>query len=248
MGLLPENKPVKQKVEDAKVKIWIYGAPMVGKTVLASKFPSPIMLNTDGNTKFIDTPRILISDEIKHKGRIKEEIKMWSKFKSVIEELSDPTTNTYETIVLDLVEDLYEGCRLYVYDKLKIEHESDNPFKAWDIVTNEYLNTMRELLTLDYNMVILSHEDTTRDITRPNGDNITQIKPNLRDKVALKLVGYVDIVGRMTVQGREQKRVLSFKQDSVTFGGGRLNIRNKDIEPTFENIKNLYNENLGGIK
>ncbi len=42
--------------EVSKKVMWWYGAPFSGKTTLANKFPNPLMLNTDGNIKFVDAP------------------------------------------------------------------------------------------------------------------------------------------------------------------------------------------------
>ena len=50
-------------------------------------------------------------------------------------------------------------------------------------------------MNLDYeNIVLISHEDTSKDITKKSGDKITAIKPNIADKVANKIAGMVDIV------------------------------------------------------
>ena len=58
--LLPENK---RRTPDATKKkvIWVYGAPFSGKTFFANAFPDPLMLNTDGNIKFVDAPFISIN-------------------------------------------------------------------------------------------------------------------------------------------------------------------------------------------
>ena len=60
MSLLPANEP---KIKDITPKTFlIWGESMSGKTCLAKKFPNPIILNTDGNAKKIDTPSIEIKD------------------------------------------------------------------------------------------------------------------------------------------------------------------------------------------
>jgi hypothetical protein len=81
---------------------------------------------------------------------------------------------------------------------------------------------MREYFNLPYeNLIIISKEDMSRDITRKSGDKITQIKPNLQDKVSAKLAGMVDIVVRTVVEDDGQ-HTLQFKTSEVVFGGGRL--------------------------
>ena len=93
--------------------------------------------------------------------------------------------NSFKTIVVDLVNDTYEFCRLFMYDKLKITHESDDSRGAWDKVRTEYLSTMRRVLHLPYeNIILLSHEDATKDLTKKTGEKITSVKPKMADKVA----------------------------------------------------------------
>lgn len=236
---LPKNKRRNIEKVDKKV-IWLYGAPFSGKTYLANKFPDPLMLNTDGNVRFVDAPYIAIKNEVEVVGRITKTTLAWQIFKDAISEL-EKKQNTFKTIVVDLVEDTYEHCRLYMYDKLGITHESDDSFRAWDKVRTEFLSTMKRLTNLDYeNIILISHEDTSKDITKKSGDKITAIKPNLQDKAALKIAGMVDIVARVIAD--EDKRVLSFKANDVVFGGGRLNIIETEIPCTYEDLMAVYDE------
>lgn len=236
--MLPKNEPVINDKSD-KVKIWVYGPPFSGKTTFADTFPNPLMLNTDGNTKFVKAPRLRVRDQVKTTGRLVNKKLAWVYFKELIDEL-EKKDNDFETIVLDLYEDYYQFCRIYVWDREKVTHESDAPFKMWDMVTTEFLNEITRLLTLDYNIVLLSHQDLSRDITKMSGSNITQIKPNLRDKVAIKTSGMVDLVGRIEVDEKGGRK-LQFKQDAVTFGGYRLPVFVPETELSYEAIVELYN-------
>lgn len=237
--LLPKNE--RRKIEEINKKvIWVYGAPFSGKTVFADKFPDPLMLNTDGNIKFVTAPYISIQDKIEKNGRMINRTLAWDIFKDVIMEL-EKKDNDFKTIVVDLLEDCYEYCRLYIYDQMGISHESDDSFRAWDKVTTEFLSVMRRFMNLDYeNIILISHEDTSKDITKRGGDKITAIKPNLREKVANKVAGMVDIVARAIAEG--DNYTLSFKKSEVIFGGGRLTINNREIPTSYEDFLSLYNE------
>lgn len=235
--LLPKNE--KRKVDQiAKKTVWIYGAPFSGKTFFANQFPDPLMLNTDGNIKFVDAPYVPIKDIVKVEGRITKRQLAWDVFKEVIGEL-EKKDNTFKTIVVDLLEDTYEACRIYMYDKLGIEHESDNSFKAWDMVRTEFLSTMKRLMNLDYeNIVLISHEDTSKDLTKKSGDKLTAIKPNLQEKCANKIAGMVDIVARVVADGNE--RTLNFKTNEVIFGGGRLEVKANEIPLKYDELNVVY--------
>lgn len=236
---LPENK--RRNLEEVKKRVlWIYGVPFCGKTTFANSFPDPLMLNTDGNIKFVDAPYIRIRDEVKVEGRQTKRTLAWDVFKDAISEL-EKKENTFKTIVVDLLEDLYEHCRLYMYQQMGITHESDDSFRAWDKVRGEFLNTLKRLMNLDYeNIILISHEDTSKDITRKGGDKITAIKPNLQDKVANKVAGMVDVVARIVADG--DTRTFSFKSNEVIFGGGRLRVTAKDIPLDVNALFAIYDE------
>lgn len=234
---LPENKRRETLTSDNK-KIWIYGTPFCGKTYLANQFPDPLILNTDGNIKYVDAPYIRIKDEVTVGERRTERTLAWTIFTETIAEL-EKKQNTFKTIIVDLLEDTYEHCRLYMYDKLKIDHESDDSFRAWDKVRLEFLSTLKRLMNLDYeNIILISHEDTSKDITKKSGDKITAIKPNINDKIALKVAGMVDLVCR--VVRNEDERIISFKNDHVTFGGGRVTLKYNEVPCSYENLLKAY--------
>lgn len=230
-----------------KRKIWIYGGAFSGKTTMLDKAPNPLNLNTDGNIQFVTMPYIPIKDTVIMKGRISERTLAWQIFKDSIEEL-EKKQNDYKTIIVDLIEDTYECCRLYKYEELGITHESDDSFKAWDKIRTEFLSTMRRFFNLDYeNLIIISHEDKTKDLTKRSGDKVSLIKPNIQDKVANKLAGMVDIVARVVVDG--DRRTLEFKSDEHVFGGGRLKGVNKTSVPlNWESLMSVYEEINANIK
>ena len=236
---LPENK--RRNLEKvSKRTMWIYGVPFSGKTTFANAFPDPLMLNTDGNIKFVDSPYIRIKDEVTVEGRITKRKMAWEVFKEVIAEL-EKKENTFKTIVIDLLEDMYEHCRVYMYQQMGISHESDDSFRAWDKVRGEFLNTLKRLMNLDYeNIILISHEDTTKDITRKGGDKVTAIKPNLQDKVAVKVAGMVDVVARIVADA--DIRTFCFKSNEVIFGGGRLKVNAKDIPLDVDELFKVYDE------
>lgn len=235
---LPKNERRALNSIDRK-KIWIYGAPFSGKTRLADSFPDPLMLNTDGNVRFVTAPYIAIKDIVTTEGRVTKRKFAWEVFKETIAEL-EKKDNDFKTIVVDLLEDTYEYCRLYMYDKLGITHESDDSYRAWDKVRVEFRSTISKLMNLDYdNIILISHEDTTKDLTKKSGDKITSIKPNLNDKIALKLAGMVDIVAR--VINDDGVSLVSFKTNEFVFGGGRLKLDGtKDIECTYDALNAVY--------
>ncbi|NMA16882.1 MAG: AAA family ATPase [Erysipelotrichia bacterium] len=238
--ILPKNERLQNEVIQKK-KIYLYGAPFSGKTYLANQFPDVLLLSTDGNYTHLPggiPPHIDIKNEVKMDGRLKRTKLAWTVFKDVIDEL-EKKENTFRSLVLDLVEDIYEACRLFMYDQMGITHESDDSFRAWDKVRTEFLSTMKRFVNLDYeNIILISHEDTSKDLTKRTGDKITTIRPNMNEKVANKLAGMVDIVIRVAVI--DGQRLLMFKNDEVVFGGGRLTFNETEIPNDYNELMRVY--------
>ena len=243
--MLPSTKRVEVEATSKK-KIWIYGQPFSGKTTFADKAPTPLNLNTDGNVKYVTMPRVPIKDEITTEGRITNRKFAWDVFKDTITELEKGSD--FETIVVDLLEDAYEFARLYIFDKHEIEHESDSGFgKGWDLVRTEFLTVLKRLLNLDYNIILISHEDTSKDFTKKGGDKISSIQPNINEKVAKKVAGMVDIVLRAVED--DGNYTLNFKSDEFTFGGGRLQgVKAKEIDATWDALCEVYDESIGNVE
>lgn len=240
---LPKN----ERRDIAKINkkvIWIYGAPFSGKTYLSNKFPDPLMLNTDGNIKFVDAPYLSIKDEVTMTGRIANRKNAWTVFKETIEEL-EKKQNTFKTIVVDLLEDAYEHCRTHMYEELKIDHESDAGFgKGYDIVRKEFLDTIKRLTNLDYeNIILISHEDASKSFVSRGGASVTTFRPNIQEKIASKIAGMVDMVARVVAKDDRSgvtTRTISFKSDEHVFGGGRLNVKGEEIPLDYNQLMGVY--------
>lgn len=235
--MLPKNERI--PVGTTKfMKGWIYGAPFSGKTTFLDNAPDPLNLNTDGNTKYVTMQRVRVRDEVTIEGRITKRKFAWEIFKEMIADLEKGSD--FKTIIVDLVEDTREMCRLYMYDKLGISHESDGGYgKGWDMIKTEYLSTMRRLLQLDYNIFLLSHEDVSKDLTKKTGEKISRIAPNIQEALANKLAGMVDFVARVVVED-DDSRWLSFKTNEVIFGGGRLKIDVDRIPLDWDELMKVY--------
>ena len=153
MSLLPENKP---KQVDLTPRLFVIGGPaMSGKTFTACKFPNPILINTDGNCKKVTTPSIYLNDK-SHKT-YKEKMELLF---GVLKELNE-TTTTYQTIVIDLIEDIFDICEGYVLEKYKVDNLSKVPGYATGYterkVNMQNVITALKTLTNKYYVVVITH-------------------------------------------------------------------------------------------
>lgn len=153
MSLLPENKP--KEIDLTPRMFVIGGAAMSGKTYNACKFPNPILINTDGNCKKVTTPSIYLNDK-KYKT-YKEKLETLF---GALKELNE-TQTTYQTIVIDLIEDIFDICEGYVLEKYKVDNLGKVPGYATGYterkVNMQNVISALKTLTNKYYVVILTH-------------------------------------------------------------------------------------------
>lgn len=229
---LPKNERREIK-NDGKLKMWIYGEPRSGKSTFCNGFENVLFLNTDGNIYNIDAPYVAIKNT--KEGR--KEVTAWENFKSTLEELKEDTE--FETVVVDVLDHVYESCRNYVCKLHGIEHESDEGFgKGYDKIKREFYDTMREFNSLDKNIIYISHT-TTKEVTERN-KTVTVTKPNINDKIATQISGMVDIVAMCEKIDGEYRLV--FPQDGLKFGGGRTQIDLPSCPLNVKDFMEVYKE------
>lgn len=234
--ILPKNERREAK-PITNPDMWIYADSYVGKSTFVDHFDNVLFINTDGNISNITSPYIPIADELVHEGRMTKKVLAWNKFREVIDEL-EKHENGFEVIALDLVEDLYEHCRFYVFEQLGIKHESDGGYgKGWDMVRTEFLSQMKRLKSLGYRVVYISKELVT-EITYANGMKVSTFKPNIADKVANVLAGTVTMTLRAYMD--ERGHFLQLRKNENVFGGGRIDFKRDRCDLTVE----AFNEAL----
>ena len=231
--ILPKNEKVKRDGAQ-NIKLWIYGTPNIGKTTFANQFPDALMINTDGNYKYIDSPVISLLDSTKDP---------WEVFIDVIDTILKGD-HTYKTIVIDLLEDVYQYARNFYCKKLKIDHESELGYaKGYDIIRNNFLIALRKLVNAPYNIIFISHEET--DVVKDRiGRETTVYKTALPDKVAKKISGMVEITGRISAVSKADEkgdpvdtRVLQLSSNKEQYGGNKIpTIHVDNIELNYENL------------
>ena len=163
----------------------------------------------------------------------------WEVFVDTIEALIKEE-HTYKTIVVDLLDDVYQYCRAYYCKQLKINHESELAFgKGYDIIRNAFLLSIRTLLNSNLNIILVSHEKVTT-IKDRIGRELTRYQPNLPEGVAGKVSGMVDITGRVLIKSKQDGDnivdILYLNSTKDQVGGNRIPI----MEYIFTIIKSFW--------
>jgi CRISPR/Cas system-associated exonuclease Cas4 (RecB family) len=222
--MLPNNTRVDRRQFD-KLDKWIIGPSYSGKSTFMDQFDDTLFFNTDGNVDQITSPIIRVKDEIWKEGRITKKKLAWVGFKEFVTELETNHEHGFKKVCLDLIEDLYEHCRIYKYAELNIDHESDAGFgKGWDIIRTEFLSTIKRLKNIGLEVTYIS-KSVTKSVKNKGGSEVTTYLPNIPDKVANVLAGTVGATFLIDANGSE--RYLTCGQSPYHFRGTRYDLPDK---------------------
>lgn len=132
-----------------KIKMFLYAAPGVGKSTFVSKAPNPLFLCTDGNFEWLGLP---------DKNHI--QLNSYAQFKQVVTDILNGKYAEFDTICVDLVEDLNTWAMREFCVSKKIEHIGD--YKSYgagyDLIRKDYFAELSKLINYDANFIGLSHE------------------------------------------------------------------------------------------
>ncbi len=194
MSILPPNE---LKIANQTPKSFIiWGESMSGKTYLSRQFPNPLIINTDGNGQKVDTPSI--------------EIKNFLHFLEVIEAVKKEN-HTFETIIIDLIDDIQTMLSNHVCEKYQVEHEADVPFgKAFGEVKSKWKKLMMDLTQMKTNVIFISHY-----VEKTEG-NTTVSMPSLPQAFLNMCMGRCDMTIKCTKIGNNYIRQVTARREIYT--------------------------------
>lgn len=201
-----------------KIKMVLYGEPGVGKSVFAFKAPKPFFICTDGNYEWLSDFGAKEEDHV--------QVYSWEEAKSVFK----LDFEGYDTIVVDLVEDLFKWNEQEFCKRNRLDHVSDAGYgKGYDITRNEFFLEISKLLAKDKHIILISHGITSV-LKDRRGVEHTIYNPSSRvpDKVWDMIEGRVRYFLRCYLQAEEvedetgtklmKKRYLSLVPKENEFG------------------------------
>ena len=228
----------------------MYGEPGVGKSVFGIHTPNPFFITTDGNYEWLDKWGAKDEDH--------QRVSTWAEFKAL---LAKGFGNQYETIVVDLVEDLFKWCEQEFCAKNKLDHVSDAGYgKGYDITRNDFVNNLFKLFNLDKNVLLISHGTIVIEKDR-RGVEHTKYNPSNRipDKVWDQIEGRVRYFVRVYKKAEEidgklvMKRYISLVPKENEFGIIRgidddMNVTPHDIPLDYDTFAEVVGLNDSGKK
>lgn len=204
MFKLPENKP--QVPKDTPRNYFIYGETMTGKSYLANEFPNPIVLNTDGNAEANTVPSIALVNVKNEDGKIVE---------SVIDQLSDillalqTQKHSYETVILDVIDDVIELIKFAVCDQFGVKALSEVRWgKGYDYFNQALTELIMDLKALPMNVIYISRLVKELD----EKGNVKKEVPSLKDKYVNLINGNSDLMIKTEKIGNNYNREVDRKR------------------------------------
>lgn len=192
----------------AHYKLGIYGEPAVGKSVFSLGWPKPFFVCTDENYDFLDVFGAKENDHI--------QLNTWKEFKEWVNKFD---FSKYETIVVDLIDDLYQWADAEYCRKSRIDDLGDIGYgKGYKVVRNDFTYYMLQLINKKCNIILLSHEDRSQEKTT-KGTAYTAYAPSsyipkkvwelINGKLRFFFRAYIEPV--QTENGIEMQRSLSIR-------------------------------------
>lgn len=211
-----------------KYKVWVYGTPFSGKSYFADTFPKAFVINTDGNYQFYKN-----SD-----GKV---VGSYAEFISTLQSF-DP--KKYDTLIIDVVDHIYDLCREEFLINNDIEHESDFTSdgawgKGWTLLREQFWYMISKVRNIDANVVLISHDSET-EVKGKLGTVKTVYKPaTIPPKILAKMCGIFHFVGRCYRE--DDKHYINFENDTTMPNNGyRIPIKEFIIDNNYEAlIKNI---------
>lgn len=194
MGLLPVNKPKEKDITPTVFFIW--GQSMSGKTYLARRFPNPVIINTDGNAKKVETPSVEVFD--------------FETFVKILQEIEEGK-HDYKTVIIDLIDDIKTMLETYVCKKHGVETLADAGYgKGFSDVKMIWKKTMVRLSQLPYNVIFISHIQEIQDEANPQR---TIEMPSLEQKYYNMTMGRCDLSIKCRKVGSTYTQMCVAKRD-----------------------------------
>ena len=205
-----------------KYKVWVYGVPFSGKSYFAASFPNTYVINTDGNLQFYKNAS----------GGTQV-----SNYEEFVKALENFDSEKYDTLVIDVLDHVYDMCREKFLQENGIEHESDYEStgaygKGWTLLREQFWYLISKIRNIPTNLVLISH-DAEKEEKGKLGTTKTIYAPATIPKAIIsKLSGIMHFVGHCYKD--DEKYVISFGGNDNELSGYRLPIKETIIENSYE--------------
>ena len=178
------------KANLAHSRWFIHGPGKIGKSTFASGWPYAFFLATERRLDHIQNLRYTYIGD-------------WKAFKEANQELRNPNyRKAFRTIVVDVIDLIYQYCLDHIKTERDFEHPSDEKYgKGYDLLDSEFKLELFKLLALPYAILFISHT-TPREIFTDRGTK-TKLTSTLPDRIKKIIYPHMGVIGYMAWDVRQ---------------------------------------------
>jgi hypothetical protein len=173
---------IERGVQDSPVACVIHGVEGIGKTTLASQFPSPVILDTEEGSKRIDCARVRIKD--------------WLALMSAMLDLAgDP--QGFKTVVIDSIDWAEQLLRLHLEKKLGKPVDELPYGRGFGVLSEAFqqlINAADQLIDKGLHVVFVGHSEVKRCSPPDMDEGYDRYEIKLSKKVAPIVKEWADLI------------------------------------------------------
>lgn len=214
-----------------KYKVWVYGSPFSGKSYFADSFPNAYVINTDGNLQFYKN----VSGGVQV-----------SNYEDFIRALENFDSEKYDTLIIDVLDHVYDMCREKFLEENGIEHESDYTSngsstygKGWTLLRERFWYLISKIRNIPSNLVLISHDLEKEEKGKLGTVKTIYAPATIPKPIISKLCGIMHFVGHCYKDDDDYK--ISFGGNDNEMSGYRLPIKktiiNNDYQTFVDNLE-----------
>ncbi len=200
---------------------YIYGAPKVGKTTLASQMERALLIAAEPGYHALP-------------GVFAQDVTSWSEMRQVYRELKKPEVKEkFQNIVCDTVDILADYCKKYICQQNGIEDLGELGYgKGWTKFKDEFNEVFRGLTQLGYGVYFIGHD---KEIINEDGTKF--IRPALSNSVRTVVSGMADLYGYAHQKYAGEMSVLTLRcSDGSIECGGRFKYIDDEIPMNYQSL------------
>lgn len=193
---------------------YIYGAPKVGKTTLASQMDRALLIAAEPGYHALP-------------GVMAQDVTSWSEMRQVYRELKKPEVREmFRNVVCDTIDILADYCKKYICQQNGIEDLGELGYgKGWTKFKDEFNEVFRGLTQLGYGIYFIGHD---KEVINDDGSKI--IRPALSNSTRVIISGMADLYGYAHQKYAGEMSVLTLRcSDGSIECGGRFKYIDEEI-------------------
>lgn len=228
--MLPKAK-TPPRVDLFDQTILAYGNAKCGKSSFISNANNALFLATEAGLNHLDVFQTPIGD--------------WDQFLAACKEIAQGK-HSFQTIIVDTIDNAYRMCSEYVCKLHGIKHESDLGYgKGFALVNSEFQRVINKLSLLPYGLFLISHAQE-KEIESRTG-KFSRFSPSLPDKARKIITGMCDLILFFDIEeGTDengdsiQRRVIRTKPSREYEAGDRSGKLRETIEMDYDKFLIAY--------